>query len=296
MAQRVFWNYQEALNSFDFGKMMLGIFFPGRYVGFDTKSFSSMNLSLTHAGTGIQQSDAAGVLTAKTGVWISPQGAVIQENATVVIGAIAANSSGNPRIDLILGDYLKPGSSSAAATYAVVTGTPGASPVAPANPDPTRKVILGTLLVPNGTTTDLTSCTFTKADSPLLAGEARPVWSTSTEYALQNSWKTITDGTDITIKANSVATRSFQFVDHVKNQSGSNAATIVTLPADLRPTEDLYFPVSCSDIGGGAFYLAQLYIRTNGEVRVIMPATATLPGNGTMHLQVYLRHLIIPVG
>lgn len=297
MAQRVFWNHQEALKSFDFGKMMAGLFFPGRYTGFDTKSFSSMVLSLTHAATGIQQSDINGSLTNKTGVWISPQGAVIQESATVSIGTVASNSSGNPRIDLIIGDYLKPVSSTASATYALVTGTPGATPAAPANPDTTRKVILGYLLVPDGTTTDLTSCTFTKADIPLIGGEARAVYHTESDYTLDNSWTSsdAVDDSKVTIRINAGPVPSFQFMEVLKSPGGSNVPSFVTLPTNLRPVEDMWFPVTCTDPGGGIRFLAAMHIRSTGECMIDVPHNTSDPGDGSTPVWLYLHNLIIPI-
>lgn len=300
MAQRVFWNYQEALTSFDLGKMLAGILFPGRYTGFDTKSNpSALNLSLTHAATGIQQSDINGSLTTKTGVWISPQGSVIQENATVVIGSVAANSSGNPRIDLIIGDYLKPVSSSASATYAIVTGTPAATPVAPANPDNTRKVILGYLLVPDGTTTDLSGCTYTKADIPLLGGEARPDYSAVANLSLSNSWTStnVADNTKVDIEVRSGATNTMRFMNMVTSPVGINSdAIITTLPAYLRPREKVRVPVSCSAPGDVAgVYMGVVEIEASGKVQVVVPAATSLSGDSTTQVDVYLNHIIVPL-
>ncbi len=286
MAQRVFWNYQEALNSFDFGKMMAGLFFPGRYTGFDTKSYASLVLSLTHAATGIEQSDASGVLTNKTGVWVSAQGAVIQENATVSIGSVAANSSGNPRIDLIIGDYLKPVSATAAATYALVTGTPGAIPAAPANPDPTRKTILGYLLVPDGTTTDLSGCTYTKADIPLIGGEARPVYSGTTLQTLTGNWKGL-DGvaTTLTVTKNLLGATLIQFSDDVRNIVGTTGE-IMLLPSGYRPTQITYVPVITSEVAGTNLAQCRLKILTTGRI--------TVEGQvNNLDTLVYLRGLLI---
>lgn len=299
MAQRVFWNYQEALTSFDIGKMLAGIFFPGRYTGFDTKSNpSGLNLSLTHASTGIQQSGINGTLTNKTGVWISPQGSVIQENATVAIGAVAANSSGNPRIDLIIGDYLKPVSASAAATYAIVTGTPGATPVAPANPDNTRKTILGYLLVPDGTTTDLSGCTYTKADIPLVGGETRTVYSAVANLALSGGWTStnVADNTKVDIEVRTGATNTIRFMNNLVSPTGNNAGTIITLPGYMRPRERTKVLVTCGPIGGSPEFIAVLDIQTSGAVNLKLPAAATLSGNTSTDVDVYVNGLSIPIG
>lgn len=278
MAQRVFFNWQENLKSFDTLQAFSGVLFPGRYCGFDTKSYTGLALSLTHASSGIIQSDINGTLTAKTGSWVSPQGSVIQESATVSIGNVTANSSGNPRIDLIVGQYLKPPTSSASATYLIVAGTPAATPVAPALPNTHMNVILGYLLVPNGTTVDLASCTFTPANIPLLGNETRPTYSVTTEVNMSNDWAAddlSSSSIVINVFKKGVATNQMSFEKHIRN-SVSSSQVVMTLPVGHRPAFDIYIPVLSDRITSPGTYTASfLKITSAGVVTVINPAHAS---------------------
>ena len=276
MAQKIFWNWQQVLTSYEFGQSLMGVLFPGRYCGFDTKAYSGMTLSLTHASSGIIQTDISGTVTTATGVWVNKQGMTVQESATVSIGAVTANASGDPRIDLIIGDYLKPSAAVGSATYQIVTGTPGAVPVAPAVPLPARQVILGYLLVPAGTSVDLASCTFTKAYTPLLGGETRPLPSV-VNPTMGSDWAP-TDGvstlTSMDVKKINAANFLITFMSHVYT-STSSAGTVMTLPVGTRPTIDYYIPIITSRFNLSGQQQSILKIATNGVVTIINPAHAT---------------------
>ena len=278
MAQRVYFNYQQALGSYEFGREKLGILFPGRYCGFDTKAYTGLTLALTHAASGIVQTDASGTQTAKTGSYMTPQGSVIQEDAQVTIGAVASNTSGNPRIDLITAEYIKPVSGSTAATYQVVTGTPGAIPVAPALPSAFKRVILGYLLVPTGTTVDLSTCTFTPATTPLIGNEARPVYYTDYQVNCANNWAFINDissGLVINIRKNEVTKNSTMVIQGDLTNATAASQTICTLPTQLRPLQNLYIPIISTKNDNTTETSSILKITTAGVVTLITPANAT---------------------
>lgn len=267
MSQKLFWNWQQVLTSYDLGQSFMGILFPGRYCGFDTKSFSGMTLSLTHAGSGIIQTDINGTVTTATGVWVNKQGMCVQEDATLSIGAIAANSSGDPRIDLILGNYLKPPAAVGSATYQIVTGTPGPNPVAPAVPLPARQVILGYLFVPNGTTVDLTNCIFTPANVPQLGNSNRTYEDVTVSFASIN-WVGKNGNTATTVIRKDLKNNSITFTQDL--YSIDTTQTIMTLPVGYRPTKDLYISVLTDTVLVGSVVIAAaLKITTAGVVTLI---------------------------
>jgi hypothetical protein len=297
MAQKIFFNHEDVIKSFDYGRWLNGILAPGRYTGFDTKSYSGLTLSLTHAGSGFVQSDINGALTAATGIFISPQGGVVQENGTISIGAITANSSGNPRIDLIWADYLKPVAAIGSATYGKTNGTPGAVPVAPANPDNTRKIVLGTLLVPDGTTTDLAGCTFTPAAVPLLGNAPAPVAYSEADYSLVGANWTSDNAIDtdkVKVRKNLTGPPTIQFLDNILN-AVDNSEAIFTLAADLRPAKDIINIISASDVAGAVFFPARLSIKSNGDVRLMMPAWTAAPGSTGTSIRAYITGHLIPI-
>lgn len=295
MAQKIFFNWQDAVKSYEFYQSLLGIIWPGRYCGFDTKSSSGLALSLTHAASGIVQTTAAGSATTKTGLWINPQGSIIQENATVLIGNIAANSSGNSRIDLIVGNYLKPASASAVASYSIIQGTPAGSPVAPALTTPTQQVILGYLLVPDGTTANLTSCTFTPATIPLLGNEDRPVYSTVIVEQTANDWfgqDNLSSSQDLPIKIYNLAQKAFVFMVNFVN--GTNSSQVITtLPVSLRPVVDYYIPIITSMDVDNSTQQSVLKITTAGVVTVLNPIDATDCRVHTKFLMISLENNVL---
>lgn len=175
MAQDRFWNWQDDDSTFRLNWRELGIFDPGRYRGFEVVGgfAAGLNLSLAHTTTGIAKTILGAASQTIFGVWYSRQGVVICENAPIVL-PIAANGSPNPRIDLIVGfhEYIIT-AGGAAATYAVIQGTPSASPVEPALTLPNSQVILGRLFVP-ALMADLTDAgvVYTPASPPNYAGDA----------------------------------------------------------------------------------------------------------------------------
>lgn len=172
MAQRRFWNWRDDDYTLDLSQEKLGIIDSGRYRGFEyDASTSGMGLVLSHLGTGVGKVDLASIATPKMGVWVSQQGVVITEDAALAPLAVSPNTSGNPRIDLVIGSHhYVQAVGGVVATYSIVQGTPAASPVAPALPNPTKDVVLGTLLIPNGTTA-LSVGMYTPSRIPLFAND-----------------------------------------------------------------------------------------------------------------------------
>lgn len=173
MAQRVFWNWEDDDLTRDLARSMNGYLPSGLYRGFDFGVQDSMTLKLVHTVTGFDEANAnQDGLTNKKGLWRTVLGATVTEDTEVTIPITDADPT-HPRIDLIIGSHTyvqSPGGQPA--FYAVVAGTPAASPVAPAVPNPITDVIIGLLYVPAGIT-DLSDpgVIWTKSDFPHLGGK-----------------------------------------------------------------------------------------------------------------------------
>lgn len=175
MAQKIFLNWKDGLNSFDMNQMFLGMLPAGRYCGFDIMAPSTLNFTLAHTTTGVVQTDISKNPTNPTGVLLTKQGMVIQESATIT-GLTAVTNAGNatPRVDLVIVDHSKvnsPGGS--AATYIVVKGFlsgSGHEGEDPALPLPNQQIIVGRLTIPANVAT-LASATWVPAPVGGLGGQ-----------------------------------------------------------------------------------------------------------------------------
>ena len=158
MAQFIFWNWQDDDSTKNLNHRSLGLHEPGRYRGFDAVSFAipgGMVLRLEHTLTGVDctKFDDPTFSVERRGVLLTKQGVVIHDNGALDFN-INPNSSGNPRIDLIIAEHNYvdiPGAS--IVIYSVIQGTPSATPSAPSlGLNPQIKTIIGELYIPNGTT------------------------------------------------------------------------------------------------------------------------------------------------
>ena len=174
MAQRAFWNWKDDDLTIDMSQWLNGLFPKGVYRGFDfvNANQAGMTLKLTHEVTGfkftkqdLSESDFCGVLK-------TPQGSLIREDEEILINIAAADPT-NPRIDAIYCNhtYIET-QGGAAALYSVVTGTPGAVPVAPVLINDLTDLLIGYLYVP-AATTDLSdlAVVMSKVEVPTLAEE-----------------------------------------------------------------------------------------------------------------------------
>lgn len=171
MAQKVYHNYKGSIEAFEFNKLFLGLLAPGRYRGFDGfTATGSLTFELLHTTTGINQTTQALGLTTPTGIAMTKQGNVVQEDANITglsIGTNGANAF--ERIDVV---YLEHEHTlvigGAPAIYGVIQGANG-GPVEPALTNPNKQIKLGTLRIP-ASVTDLTTTLFVPSVTPGMGG------------------------------------------------------------------------------------------------------------------------------
>lgn len=173
MAQKRYFNYKDDDSTFDFNQSTVGIIDAGRYRGFEFDQLPGLSLNLIHTdATGIVKVALDGVTETTYGLWVSRQGTIVTEDATIVL-PIAAGDPSLPRIDLIVGQHkYDPIIGGAVAVYVVITGTPSATPSEPALTIPTQQTIIGRLYVP-ASMTSLTDAgvTYTPAPVPDFGGD-----------------------------------------------------------------------------------------------------------------------------
>jgi len=170
MAQSIYYNYKAGLNSNDFNKVLLGVHEPGRYRGFDTLTPTTLSFTLSHSVTGIVQTRENLTQTNPTGILVTKQGFVIQEDATITgLACLTNGANAFQRIDLVICEHEDVNViGGQAAVYSVIKGADG-GPVVPALPNPEKQIIVGQILIPASAAT-LASATWTKAQCPLLGG------------------------------------------------------------------------------------------------------------------------------
>ena len=179
MAQRVYWNFKDDDSTLDLIHKDSPIRPHGRYRGFDLFSHSALNITLGHSANYWPKYDVEFTET-QTGVWVTKQGAVVTETETITV-PIEANNTANSRTDLIVGNHHYVSlTGGVVATYSVIKGTeytsgqdlpPGlgtgdGSSDNGANPVGTYDVILGTLIVPANSASDLSGAVFYPAPTP----------------------------------------------------------------------------------------------------------------------------------
>lgn len=171
MAQQRYINYKDTNSSYDINQRWVGIVDKGRYRGFEANLGLGMILTLDHTlGSGIEKVNFGGLSAATYGLWVTTQGTVVTESAAINLPIAAADPT-NPRIDIIVGQHnYQSIIGGSIATYVVITGTPAASPVAPALTLPFQQVVLGTLYVP-AAIVNLSAATYTPATVPNYGGD-----------------------------------------------------------------------------------------------------------------------------
>lgn len=171
--QKLFWSWKDDDLTFDLDRWLLGLLVPSKYRGFDFSPTADWNLTLNHETTGFLRVKGDQTYSDKTGVILSNQGVVIQEDEAVVLPITPVSTL--PRIDLVIctHEYTDSIEGGYPATYSVVEGTPNASPVAPTVPDAKTDVIIGTLYLPaSATNLTTTGVVFTPVVVPNLANKA----------------------------------------------------------------------------------------------------------------------------
>lgn len=171
MGQSSFHNFKATLLSNDMNRWLLGIFEPSRYRGYDQMNVTGLNFTLAHTVTGIKQTKEDLTQTAETGIVLTKQGYVIQEDAAISGLSCSTNASNAfTRIDLVVLTHQDVNTiGGSPATYSVVTGANG-GPVEPALPNPNYQIIIGTISIP-ANASDLSGATYTPSKAPLLGGQ-----------------------------------------------------------------------------------------------------------------------------
>lgn len=151
MAQRVYWNWEDDDLTRDLSRYLNGYFPSGVYRGFELGTQTDMDLKLIHTATGFLESNTNQDAPSNSkGLWRSLLGASVVEDSEISIPIAEADPT-NPRIDLIIGSHTYvQATGGQPAFYAVVSGTPGVTPVAPAIPNEVTDIIIGTLYIPAG--------------------------------------------------------------------------------------------------------------------------------------------------
>ncbi len=169
MSQKVFQNFKFALDSNNFNNWFLGVLEPGRYRGFDSITTSTLSFTVIHTGTGIKQTKEDLTQTNETGILITKQGMVIQEDAAITSLTCVTNSGLSARVDLVVCTHEDVNTiGGQAATYSVIQGAPGGA--IPSLPNPTKQTIVGSIAIPTNCT-NLNTATYTPAQCPLLGGQ-----------------------------------------------------------------------------------------------------------------------------
>lgn len=167
MAQRVFWNWKDDDLTVDLVRWFNGIHERGRYRGFDDGGYSGLELILNHNISGMIRVDKDLVTSAISGLLITPQGSIVQEDAPVHLNISAGDSQ--DRIDLVVFQHsyvVTPGGQPG--VYVVYQGNPSVAPVAPNPTNPATDCVIGEIYVP-ALSTDLSTSVWTQAESPSYA-------------------------------------------------------------------------------------------------------------------------------
>lgn len=218
--QKRSWNYRAEDSTYDLSIADIGLLLPGVYRGFDMTLDGTMILKLTHQTTGFVVTDkAGGTISDKKSAVVSKQGVVVTEDDTETL-AIAVGHATLHRIDLIIMDhqYIEVAGGQLA-TYSVIQGTPAASPVAPAVPNPALQVIIGELYIP-ATTVALT--------------DAGVVWTREAIPAISG----LEENVPLKDKAN-IFTNTNQFNKGVGFAKGVDVDIALTAGPDLSPSIDI---------------------------------------------------------
>jgi hypothetical protein len=169
MAQIRHTEYLSDDDSFQFNSFLIGLIPAGLYRGFDFTPTNNLFLSLNHNTTGYQSPKLNGTLSSKTGVIRSKQGVLITEDTPISI-QVNANSTANPRIDLVVCEHqYQLIAGGVDAEYFIIQGTPSINPAPPILTNPNFQVIIGELYLPANTSVlDATGVIYTRPQLPEL--------------------------------------------------------------------------------------------------------------------------------
>lgn len=157
MTQKRYHDYLSAQTAWTDAQQFLGILEPSRYRGFD--AFTAPNattINLSHSNTrALRATNLAGTLSANTGVWLTKQGVVIEEDGSITLTSSNFDNSGggvtHERVFAIYGEHLHINTvGGASATYGIKSGDTSGN--YPTLDFPLKQVLLGYLIIPAGET------------------------------------------------------------------------------------------------------------------------------------------------
>ncbi len=260
--QRRHKEFNTAVNTFPLNESRQGLLPPGRYYGFDNFTDGGgpgINISITHLG-GISLIDDQGIKdVTPSGGYLTPQGVYIQDDTTILL-PISNNTSGDPRIDLIIVTHVTTQvQGGAAAVYSVIEGTPSAVPVVPPLTNDAKEISLIQVLVPNGTTL-FSGLTITPNKEPDFAQTQGARLNHANQFVDQINSHSQTSGTiphdfdDVDILVNTqvnIPATGNSFTLPGAGANNSIATFSVPDGASTGLTIDFLMPVGLQFIGGG---------------------------------------------
>lgn len=166
------WNFKADDKTRDINRWLTGVLAPGRYFGYDFNPTANMNLNLVHTSTGFKDVDHTPAESVFQSLVITRQGVVVKEDAAITINGVANGDATNPRIDIVvLTHQINEVAGGSQALYSIITGTPAATPVAPALTSPNTQIKIGELYVPSGVNAlNQAGITWTQNPRPGFAG------------------------------------------------------------------------------------------------------------------------------
>lgn len=173
MAQARYVEYNTAATSVERSQQYNGPIRSGRYSGFDvfTPGVGTLGFTLGHSDDSAKHVSIGEITGNNLGVWKTPFGTVIREDATVsgfTVDTNAANAY--ERIDLVVGQhyYNEAVAGGQAATYLIIKGDNGGVGE-PELPSPSIQTIIGRIYIP-ASASNLNNATYEYARSPALGG------------------------------------------------------------------------------------------------------------------------------
>lgn len=169
MAQRRLRDFLDPLQSFEHNVINLGVHTPGRFCGFDKiNPVGALTFSIQHdgQGVGLKYMDDTNNQVGPIGVYMTPQGIMIVEDAPIGNYVVDTNFGNvNARLDLLVANHqfinLQGGQLS---TYTIIKG-PVASTTRPNLTNPNYQTVIGVLyILPNAI--DLTGAVWTPERCP----------------------------------------------------------------------------------------------------------------------------------
>jgi hypothetical protein len=153
MTQKRYFDYQSPQTAWTDAQQFMGVLEPGRYRGFDAiAGINPTSLTLSHSNSkALKSTKVDGTASNNIGVWLTKQGIVVLEDASLTIAASTFDNTAmaNKRIFAIYGEHLHANSiGGSAATYGVKAGDTSGN--YPTLDFPLKQVLLLYVIIPAG--------------------------------------------------------------------------------------------------------------------------------------------------